>query len=103
MFDKRSEITRFQVSPRSLLRNIPSREASQIVPVESTATELIRKSVGMGLGLNHDSPPLTETAMALRLAATAILPDKARLLTYFKVGRVLGLHVPPESVLINMP
>src|SRR6185437_15491777 len=103
MFDNRSEITRFQVSPRSLLQNIPSRAASQMVPVESTATELIRKSGASGLGVSHVSPPFTETASALRFAATAMLPESARLVTYFKVGRFLGIHVPPASLLTNTP
>src|SRR6185312_9523018 len=103
IFESRREITRFQVSPTSLLRNIPSRAASQMVPVVSTATELMTKSGASGFGVSQLSPPFTDTAMALRLAATSMFPDIARLLTYLRFGRSCLCQVSPASELTSKP
>src|SRR6185437_14524601 len=101
--DNRRDMIRFQVSPTSLLRKIPSRAASQMFPVASTATELIPKSGASGLGANQLSPPFTETAIAFLLAATTIFPATDRLLTYFRFGRSALCHTWPASVLTSRP
>src|SRR5690242_8281747 len=77
--ERRSEVIRFQVSPRSVLRKMPSRAASQMVPAPllSTETELMMKSGSRGFGLSQLSPPFTETAMAFLPVTTTILSADA--------------------------
>src|SRR5450432_2488300 len=79
--DSRSEVTRFQVSPTSLLRKIPSRAASQMFPLVSTDTELMMKSGSSGLGVSQRSPAFTETAITFRFATTTMRSATARVLT----------------------
>src|SRR5260370_21228328 len=84
---RRSEKIRFQESPMSVLRNTPSRAASQMLPEDSTATELMLKSSYKDLGGSQLSPPLTDTASALRPAATPIRSAPAMLMTALRRGR----------------
>src|SRR5262249_34244501 len=104
MLARRSVVIRFQESPASVLRKSPAREASQISPVASIASELMTNSGSSGLVAGSQlSPPFTETATALRLAIANILPETLMLVGAATPGTFSLCHEAPASVLTKNP
>src|SRR5579864_3000088 len=96
---RRSDEIFFHESPASVLRKSPVRAASQTSPLLSTATELMEKSASRVLVGSQLSPPLTETATALRPAIATTLPATLMLTGTPIPGSDSARQVAPESEL----
>src|SRR5262245_2650042 len=97
---RRRKVSLRQVSPISVLRKTPSLAATQISPPASTATALMVDSFRKGFAGSQFSPPLAETATALRDATTAILSAVATPITLSMPNRSSLRQVFPASALI---
>src|SRR5215472_8886638 len=104
MLESRNVVFFFQESPASVLRNKPARDANQMSPRASIATELMVNSGSRGFVAGSQlSPPLTETATALRFAIATILPATLMLVGPGTPGISSLTHVSPESTLEKRP